>query len=110
MQLQKMVEKLEKVPILHMICGELDGSRTDLHDVTLFYFLRTKDEGVPPFDSYQECDEEITNYLVVGSLQGRFLLSMNRMLVQVAQHLFANTNSTTLIFSFLFHPRCLNHW
>nr|XP_034180267.1 dynein heavy chain 10, axonemal [Osmia lignaria] len=80
---KKMVEKVEKVPVLHIICGELDGSRNDLHDVTLFYFLRTKDEGVPPFDSYQECDEEITNYLVVGSLQGRFLLSMNRMLAQV---------------------------
>ncbi|XP_076395908.1 uncharacterized protein LOC143265792 [Megachile rotundata] len=80
---KKMVERVKKVPALHMICGELDGSRTDLHDVTLFYFLRTHDEGIPPFDSYEECNDEIAKYLVVGSLQGRYLLSMNRILLQV---------------------------
>lgn len=66
-----------------MICGEVDGSRTDLQDVTLFYFLRTTDEGVPNFDSYADCEDEITSYLVVGSLQGKFLVSLNRMLVEV---------------------------
>ncbi|XP_026670097.1 dynein heavy chain 10, axonemal [Ceratina calcarata] len=80
---KKMMEKVRKTPILHIICGEVDGSRPDLQDVTLFYFLRTTDEGVPNFDSYAECQELITNYLVVGSLQGRFLVSLNRMLVEV---------------------------
>ncbi|XP_076621651.1 dynein heavy chain at 89D [Colletes latitarsis] len=80
---KKMVEKVRKVPMLHMICGELDGGRTDLQDVTLFYFLRTSDQGIPSFDSYQECTEKITSYLAVGSLHGKFLVSLNRMLVQV---------------------------
>ncbi|KAK1133358.1 hypothetical protein K0M31_011173 [Melipona bicolor] len=82
-QTKKLVKKVRKIPILHMICGEVDGSRTDLQDVTLFYFLRTTDEGVPNFDSYIDCEEEITSYLVVGSLQGKFLVSLNRMLVEV---------------------------
>lgn len=68
-----------------MICGEMNGSRTDLQDAVLFYFLRTTVEGIPYFDSYQECQGEITNYLAVGSLQGKFLLSMNRLLVEVVQ-------------------------
>nr|XP_033194235.1 dynein heavy chain 10, axonemal-like [Bombus vancouverensis nearcticus] len=80
---KKLVEKVRKIPNLHMICGKVDGSRTDLHDVTLFYFLRTIDEGIPNFDSYNDCDEQITQYLVVGSLQGKFLVSLNRMLVEV---------------------------
>ncbi|KOX73523.1 Dynein heavy chain 10, axonemal, partial [Melipona quadrifasciata] len=82
-QTKKLVKKVRKIPILHMICGEVDGSRTDLQDVTLFYFLRTTDEGVPNFDSYIDCEEQITSYLVVGSLQGKFLVSLNRMLVEV---------------------------
>lgn len=73
-----------------MICGKVDGSRTDLHDVTLFYFLRTIDEGIPNFDSYMDCDEQITQYLVVGSLQGKFLVSLNRMLVEVEKHICNN--------------------
>ncbi|KOC59925.1 Dynein heavy chain 10, axonemal [Habropoda laboriosa] len=79
---KKIVEKVIKIPVLHMLCGKVDGGRADLQDVTLFYFLRTSDEGVPNFDSYQECENEITNYLVVGSLQGKFLVSMNKILVQ----------------------------
>lgn len=66
-----------------MICGEIDGSRTDLQDVTLFYFMRTTDEGIPSFDTYEECLDDITSYLVVGSLDGRFLASLNRMLTDV---------------------------
>lgn len=84
---QKLVEKVRKIPNLHMICGKVDGSRTDLHDVTLFYFLRTIDDGIPNFDSYNDCDEQITQYLVVGSLQGKFLVSLNRMLVEVEKHI-----------------------
>nr|XP_031841739.1 dynein heavy chain 10, axonemal [Nomia melanderi] len=80
---KKMVEKVRRIPVLHMICGEVDGGRADLQDTTLFYFLRTTDEGIPSFDSYQECCEEITQYLVVGSLQGKFLVTLNRMLNQV---------------------------
>lgn len=66
-----------------MICGQIDGSRTDLQDVTFFYFMRTSDEGVPSFDTYDECLDEITSYIVVGSLGGGFLPSLNRMLVDV---------------------------
>lgn len=73
-----------------MICGKVDGSRTDLYDVTLFYFLRTIDDGIPNFDSYIDCDEQITQYLVVGSLQGKFLVSLNRMLVEVEKHICNN--------------------
>ncbi|XP_076299607.1 uncharacterized protein LOC143218359 [Lasioglossum baleicum] len=80
---KKMVEKVKTSPVLHMICGEVDGSRTDLQDTTLFYFLRVTDEGIPSFDSYQECCDKITKYLVVGSLQGKFLVSLSRMLSQV---------------------------
>lgn len=78
-----MVEKVREVPVLHMICGQIDGNRTDLQDVTFFYFMRTSDEGVPSFDTYEECLDEITSYLVVGSLDSRYLASLNRMLVDV---------------------------
>ncbi|XP_076683165.1 uncharacterized protein LOC143376572 [Andrena cerasifolii] len=78
-----MVDTIERIPKLHMICGEVDGGRADLQNLTLFYFMRTTDVGVPAFDSYKECLEEITKYLIVGSIQGKFLLSLNKMLVQL---------------------------
>ena len=79
-----MVEKVRQVPVLHMICGTIDDSRTDLQDITLFYFMRTSDEGVRSFDTYEECLNEITNYVVVGSLNRKFLSSLNRILVNVS--------------------------
>jgi len=79
-----MVEKVRQVPVLHMICGQIDGNRTDLQDVTFFYFMRTSDEGIPSFDTYEECLNKITNYVVVGSLNGKFLSSLNRILVNVS--------------------------
>lgn len=79
-----MVEKVRQVPVLNMICGQVDGNRTDLQDVTFFYFMRTSDESVPIFDTYEECLNEITNYMVVGSLDRKFLSSLNRVLVNVS--------------------------
>lgn len=78
-----MVERVEKIPILHMICGQVDGDRADLQNVTLFYFMRASDKGIPAFDTYEECMQEITSYLVVGSVKEKFLLSLNKILVQV---------------------------
>ncbi|PBC34043.1 Dynein heavy chain 10, axonemal [Apis cerana cerana] len=74
---------VRKTPILHMFCGEVDGSRPELQEVTLFYFMRTTHDGIPNFDSYSECDEQMTHYLIVGSLNGKFLISMHRMVTQV---------------------------
>lgn len=74
---------MRKTPILHMFCGEVDGSKPELQDVTLFYFMRTTHDGIPSFDSYTECDEQMTHYLIVGSLNGKFLISMHRMITQV---------------------------
>lgn len=83
--MQKIVEKVREVPVLHMICGHIDGSRIDLPDTTFFYFMRTSDEGVPSFDTYEECLDEMPSYIAVGSLGGRFLASFNRMLVEVRE-------------------------
>lgn len=79
-----MVERVRQVPVLHMICGQIDANRTDLQDITFFYFMRTSDEGIPSFDTYEECLNEITNYVVVGSLNRNFLSSLNRTLVNVS--------------------------
>ncbi|KAG7199559.1 hypothetical protein KM043_014170 [Ampulex compressa] len=87
---KRMVERVQKTPVLNMICGEVDGNRADLKDTTFYYFLRTSDEGIPPFDTYEECLEEITSYLIVGSLKGKFLVSLNRLLVQVFKPLVEN--------------------
>ncbi|KZC13452.1 Dynein heavy chain 10, axonemal [Dufourea novaeangliae] len=87
---KKMIERVRYTPVIHIICGEVDGGRADLQDVTLFYFLRTTDEGVPSFDSEKECLEEITRYLVVGSLHGKFLVSLKRMFTQVFKPLVQN--------------------
>ncbi|XP_011694340.1 PREDICTED: dynein heavy chain 10, axonemal [Wasmannia auropunctata] len=87
---KKMVEKVRQIPVLHMISGQVDGSRTDLQDVTFFYFMRTGDEGIPSFDTYEECLDEITNYLVVGSLGRNFLLSLNMILIDVFKPLVEN--------------------
>ncbi|XP_011874224.1 PREDICTED: dynein heavy chain 10, axonemal [Vollenhovia emeryi] len=85
-----MVEKVRQVPVLHMICGQIDSKRIDLQDVTFFYFMRTSDEGIPSFDTYEECLNEITNYVVVGSLDRKFLSSLNRILVNVFRPLVEN--------------------
>ncbi|CAL1680177.1 unnamed protein product [Lasius platythorax] len=87
---KKLVEKVCQVPALHMICGQIDGNRTDLQDITFFYFMRTSDEGIPSFDTYEECLNEITNYVVVGSLNSRFLASLNKILVNVFKPLVEN--------------------
>ncbi|KAG5332872.1 DYH10 protein, partial [Acromyrmex heyeri] len=87
---KKMVEKVRQVPVLHMICGQIDDSRTDLQDITFFYFMRTSDKSVPSFDTYEECLNEITNYVVVGSLDRKFLSSLNRILVNVFKPLVKN--------------------
>ena len=77
------MEKVRKTPILHMFCGEVNGSKPELQNVTLFYFMRTTHDGIPSFDSYAECNEQMTHYLIVGSLNGKFLISMHRMITQV---------------------------
>ncbi|KAG5320172.1 DYH10 protein, partial [Pseudoatta argentina] len=87
---KKMVEKVCQVPVLHIICGQIDNSRTDLQDITFFYFMRTSDKSVPSFDTYEECLNEITNYVVVGSLDRKFLSSLNRILVNVFKPLVKN--------------------
>jgi len=80
---QKIVEKVRKVPVLHMKCGQLDISNIDPQVNTFFYFLRTSDEGIPSFDTYDECLDQILHYVVVGTLGRKFLFSLNRMLVDV---------------------------
>jgi len=71
------------VPVLHMTCGQLDLNNIDPQVNTFFYFLRTSDEGIPSFDSYDECLDNILNYVVVGMLGRKFLYSLNRILVDV---------------------------
>lgn len=106
-----MVDTIEKIPKLHMICGEVDGGRADLQNLTLFYFMRTTDAGVPAFDSYKECLEEITRYLIVGSIQGKFLLSLNKMLVQVAKQRLYYCIMHSLIINVTIGPfSCSSHW
>jgi hypothetical protein len=77
------VERVRKVPVLHMTCGQLDLNNIDPQVNTFFYFLRTSDEGIPSFDSYDECLDNILNYVVVGMLGRKFLYSLNRILVDV---------------------------
>lgn len=91
------MEKVRKTPILHMFCGEVDGSKPELQDVTLFYFMRTTHDGIPHFDSYAECDEQMTHYLIVGSLNGKFLISMHRMITQVLS-LFRDNGGKFILF------------
>ncbi|XP_028981786.1 dynein heavy chain 10, axonemal [Diachasma alloeum] len=80
---KKVVDKVVQIPVIHMLCGEIDPDDKELHDATLFYFLRTKDRGIPAFDTWQACHEQITEYMIVGSLHGQFLQSMNNILVNV---------------------------
>ncbi|XP_070520949.1 dynein axonemal heavy chain 10 [Cardiocondyla obscurior] len=87
---KKMVEKVRQVPVLHMICGQIDSNKTDLQDVTFFYFMRTSDESIPSFDTYEECLNEITNYIIVGSLDRQVLSCLNRILVSVFKPLVEN--------------------
>ncbi|XP_050455387.1 dynein axonemal heavy chain 10 [Cataglyphis hispanica] len=87
---KKLVEKVIQIPALHIICGQIDGNRTDLQGITFFYFMRSSDEGIPSFDSYEECLDRIPNYIVVGSLDSRFLASLNNILVNVFKPLMEN--------------------
>jgi len=77
------VDKVRKVPVLHMACGQLDVNKIDPQVNTFFYFLRTSDEGIPSFDTYDDCLNEILNYVIVGALNRKFLFSLNRMLIEV---------------------------
>ena len=71
-----------------MFCGEIDGRRSDLGDVNLIYFMRTNDDGLPPFDSFDECSAEMPSYIIVGSLNGKFLSTLNRMITNVSANIY----------------------
>ncbi|XP_011310250.1 dynein heavy chain 10, axonemal [Fopius arisanus] len=80
---KKVVDKVVQIPVIHMLCGEIDPHNKELQGVTLFYFVRTKDKGIPAFDTWQACHEQITEYMIVGSLRAPFLQAMNNLLVHV---------------------------
>ncbi|KAI4497256.1 hypothetical protein M0802_007740 [Mischocyttarus mexicanus] len=78
-----MVDKERKKPIIHIICGEIDGQNFDLQNVNFFYFMRSNEEAIPPFETYEECIDQMPKNLIVGSINGHFLSSLNALLVQV---------------------------
>ncbi|XP_015172668.1 PREDICTED: uncharacterized protein LOC107064483 [Polistes dominula] len=78
-----MVDKERKKPVIHIICGEIDGQHFDLQNMNFFYFLRINEEAVPPFETYEECLDHMPTNLIVGSINGHFLASLNTLLVQV---------------------------
>ncbi|XP_057328415.1 dynein axonemal heavy chain 10-like isoform X2 [Microplitis mediator] len=80
---KKVVDKVIEIPVIHITCGQLTQNDPELMKNNFFYFLRTSDEKIPNFDSQETCDDEILNYIVVGSLNGFFLESLNEMLVNV---------------------------
>ncbi|XP_012272400.1 dynein heavy chain 10, axonemal [Orussus abietinus] len=80
---KKMVEKVLRIPVLHMFCGKIDANDPELQGVNLIYFLRTNENGVPPYETYEECNADIVDYLIVGSLNGKFLSSFHKMLTGV---------------------------
>lgn len=69
--------------MIHITYGQLTQNDPELMKTNFFYFLRISDEKIPNFDSQETCDNEILNYIVVGSLNGFFLESLNEMLVNV---------------------------
>lgn len=78
-----MVEKVRYIPVLHMKCGQLDVKRIEADVSTFFYFLRSGEEGVPSYDSYEDCNNGIAKHVVVGSIKRNFLFSLNRILNEV---------------------------
>ena len=77
-----------QVPVLHMCFGEIDVRKSDLKDINIIYFIRAKEDAIPPFDTFEECCTELPSYILVGSLNGKFLCTLNRILTQVS----ANVN------------------
>ncbi|XP_066583833.1 dynein axonemal heavy chain 10-like [Prorops nasuta] len=83
---KKLVEVMRRVPILSMMHGDITvdpGKENELKNVNIFYFVRSRDEGIPELSSYEECIATIPSYLVVGSMNGKFLNSLERLLTQV---------------------------
>ncbi|XP_043489632.1 dynein axonemal heavy chain 10 [Polistes fuscatus] len=80
---KRMVDKERKKPVIHIICGEIDGQTFDLQNVNFFYFMRINEEAVPPFETYEECLDQMPSNLIVGSINGHFLASLNALLVHV---------------------------
>lgn len=77
-----MDKEIEK-PIIHIICGEIDSKSFDLKDINFFYFMRINEEPIPPFETYEECVDQMPNCMIVGSINGHFLASLETLLVQV---------------------------
>ncbi|KAK2587900.1 hypothetical protein KPH14_003996 [Odynerus spinipes] len=84
---KRMVDREKKRPVVHMICGEIDGNKFDLENVNFFYFMRTSEEPVPPFETKEECLDQMPSYMIVGSINGRFLSSLNTLITQVFEPL-----------------------
>lgn len=81
---QKVVDKVVQKPVIHMFCGEINPSNPELKNHNLFYFLRTSEEGIPSFDSWESCNGRMTDYLIVGSINGSILSSLKNMLINVS--------------------------
>ncbi|XP_043285221.1 uncharacterized protein [Venturia canescens] len=73
-----------------MFFGEIDPNNKEIENSNLFYFMRTSEEGIPAFESYEDCNKRITNYLIVGSLNGNLLPAMNMLLVHAFKPLVEN--------------------
>jgi hypothetical protein len=77
------VDRIVQVPILHCFFGEIDNSDNILTDQQMIYILRSSDTAIPVFQSRDSCWAAFPRHVIVGSLQGEFLLTMARMLKDV---------------------------
>nr|KAF7430111.1 hypothetical protein H0235_006509 [Vespula pensylvanica] len=80
---KRIVDKEIEKPIIHIICGEIDSKSFDVKDINFFYFMRINEEPIPPFETYEECVDQMPNCMIVGSINGHFLASLETLLVQV---------------------------
>lgn len=88
---QRVVDKVVQIPVLHMFFGEIDPKNKDVDGINLFYFTRTSDESIPEFETFQACNERITRYLMVGSVNGKLLSCLNKILIHVSSMVFTST-------------------
>lgn len=77
-----------EIPVIHIIFGEINLNDPELVNMNLFYFLRTSEEAIPSFDTLHMSNKQMEDYLNVGSLNGDFLNTLNKILIHVSLLLF----------------------
>lgn len=95
-----MVEKTIRIPEIHLIFGQLDGNNVELHDKNIVYFMRSVEDAVPAFDTLTECMAEMPDYMIIGSMNGRYLASLEKLLVYVSRKILLLLNMSSLFFLF----------